>query len=190
VKPICAFLLFALTTCAQWIKQPTQGIPRLADQKPNLTASAPRTADSKPDLTGMWQITLGVGYVANVASDLKPSEIQPWAAAIYKERSENLGKDDPWTIQCHPLGTRHISNGGLNFSSTSSGGETNKRALQTERSGIPNPPPNSTHRVRRHKRLPRERALELASILTRKSKPRIVIRMPDHYHDPLPQPLE
>jgi len=97
---------------AQWIKQPAQGIPRTPDGKPDLTAPAPRTADGKPDLTGMWQMTVGAGYVANLATELKPGEIRPWAAELYKQRSENLGKDDPWTVQCLPLGTRHITNGG------------------------------------------------------------------------------
>jgi hypothetical protein len=97
---------------AQWIHQPTQGIPRNADGKPNLSAPAPRTADGHPDLSGMWQISLGAGLVANLVAELKPSEIKPWAAALYKQRSENLGTDDPWTVQCQPLGTRHITNGG------------------------------------------------------------------------------
>jgi hypothetical protein len=96
----------------QWIKQPTQGIPRTPEGKANLTAPAPRTSDGKPDLSGMWQLSLGAGFVANLATELKPEEVRPWAAAIYKERSENLGKDDPWTVQCQPLGTRHITNGG------------------------------------------------------------------------------
>src|SRR5689334_1739683 len=39
---------------AQWFDYPTQGGPRTADGKPNLTAPAPRTADGKPDLSGMW----------------------------------------------------------------------------------------------------------------------------------------
>ena len=98
---------------AQWLRQPTQGIPRTPDGKPNMAAAAPHTADGKPDLTGMWQISLGAGFVANLATELKPEETRPWAAAIYKERSENLGRDDPWTVQCQPLGTRHITNGGI-----------------------------------------------------------------------------
>src|SRR5580658_4198745 len=108
----CLLTAASLPLRAQWIKQPTPGIPRTADGKPNLSAPAPRTSDGKPDLSGMWQITLGAGYVANLAAELKPADIQPWAAALYKERSENLGKDDPWTVQCQPLGTRHITNGG------------------------------------------------------------------------------
>ena len=39
---------------AQWLNQPTPGVPRTADGKPDMSAPAPRTADGKPDLTGMW----------------------------------------------------------------------------------------------------------------------------------------
>jgi hypothetical protein len=98
---------------AQWVHQKTPGIPRKADGKADLTARAPRTADGKPDLSGMWRVTLGAGYVANVAADLKPGEIQPWAQALYQRRAENLGIEDPWTVKCLPLGPRHITNGGL-----------------------------------------------------------------------------
>jgi len=39
---------------AQWIRIRQQGVPRLADGKPNLKAPTPRTADGKPDFSGMW----------------------------------------------------------------------------------------------------------------------------------------
>ena len=113
-------LAFALGLCAisipaqtQWMNLSTPGIPRKADGKPDLTARAPRTADGKPDLSGMWNISVNPGYVANIAGDLKPGDVQPWAQAIYQQRSENLGKDDPWTVKCLPKGTRHLTNGGL-----------------------------------------------------------------------------
>ena len=38
----------------QWLTQPTVGIPRTADGKPNLAAAVPRTPDGKPDLSGLW----------------------------------------------------------------------------------------------------------------------------------------
>jgi len=54
------------------------------------------------------------GYSANITTDLAPSEIQPWAAALSKQRLEELGKDDPETIGCVPGGPRHITGyGGL-----------------------------------------------------------------------------
>ena len=79
---------------AQWLKQPTAGIPRTPDGKPNLSAPAPRMHDGKPDLSGIWRMNSGP-YGGNVTTDLKPSEIQPWADALYKQRMEDLGKDDP-----------------------------------------------------------------------------------------------
>ena len=75
-------IAFGLTSCflqAQWIKQPTPGIPRTADGKPNLTAPAPKTADGKPDLSGLWTLIPGKG---GISQQLKPSEIKPWAEAF------------------------------------------------------------------------------------------------------------
>jgi hypothetical protein len=39
---------------AQWLNFPTPGVPRTADGKPDLTATAPRALDGKPDLSGVW----------------------------------------------------------------------------------------------------------------------------------------
>jgi len=85
---------------AQWIKQPTSGIPRTADGKPNLAAPAPKTTDGKPDLSGVWTFIPGKG---GISQQLKPSDIKPWAEALHKERDENLGHDSPST-QCLPFG--------------------------------------------------------------------------------------
>jgi len=101
---VFAIILFALTTplAAQWVKHPTPGIPRTADGEPNLTAPTPRTADGKPDLSGLWQ-RISLKYAANIAADLKPAEIQPWAEALVKQRAEALQKDH-MSIQCLPWG--------------------------------------------------------------------------------------
>ena len=95
---------------AQWLKQPTQGIPRTADGKPNLTAPAPRTPDGKPDLSGIWRFNAGA-YNGNVVADLKPADVFPAAEALYKQRMEDLGKDDPATYKCLPSGPRAILGG-------------------------------------------------------------------------------
>jgi hypothetical protein len=87
---------------AQWLNHPTLGIPRTADGKPNLTAPAPRTPDGKPDLSGLWT-KISPKYARNIAADLKPGEIQPWARAVLQEREENLGKDY-MNVLCVPLG--------------------------------------------------------------------------------------
>ena len=96
-----AILLSTLTTplAAQWLTHPTPGIPRTPDGKPNLAGPAPRTPDGKPDLTGLWQRMSTYGR--NIAADLKPGEVQPWAEALYKARLANNGKGVP-SERCLP----------------------------------------------------------------------------------------
>ena len=85
----------------QWLKYPTPGIPRLPDGKPNLAAPVPKTPDSKPDLSGIWQTTAG-SYPLNIASDLKPGDTKPWADALYHQRLENFGIENPAAYRCLP----------------------------------------------------------------------------------------
>src|SRR5437879_4850153 len=73
-----AFLLSA-PVAAQWLNYKTPGIPLTPDGKPDLSAPVPRTADGKPDLSGIWRAPRNSVYPRNIAADLKPSEIQPWA---------------------------------------------------------------------------------------------------------------
>jgi hypothetical protein len=84
-----------LPLTAQWLNFPTPGIPRTPDGKPNLSAPAPKTADGKPDLSGLWRGPGGGGYDRNIARDLSPRDIQPWAEALYQQRVRNMGKDAP-----------------------------------------------------------------------------------------------
>jgi hypothetical protein len=109
-----AIVLVALEAAigAQWLNQPTTGVPRLPDGKPNLKAPAPRTSDGKPDLSGLWTVDNPAAYVANIATDLARGDVQPWADTLYMRRLADLGKDDPGTIGCLPLGPRHITGGG------------------------------------------------------------------------------
>jgi hypothetical protein len=90
----------SLPLSAQWLKYKTPGIPRTADGSPDLKAATPKTADGKPDLSGIWRGDPG-GYGLNVAAELKPSEIQPWAETLYKQRLEEQGKDSPG-YRCMP----------------------------------------------------------------------------------------
>lgn len=92
----------ALLVHAQWLNHPTPGIPRLPNGKPNLSAPAPKTADGKPDLSGVWN-RLSPKYRVNIAADLKPGEVQPWARDLVRERTENYGKD-AMSALCLPLG--------------------------------------------------------------------------------------
>lgn len=101
-----ALVLVAVSADAQWLKQKTAGIPRTADGKPNLTAPAPRTREGKPDLSGLWR------YVSdpygNATTDLKKEDIRPSVIELYKQRMEDLGKDDPTTFRCLPPGPRAL----------------------------------------------------------------------------------
>lgn len=87
---------------AQWLNQPTPGIPRTPDGKPNLAAPAPRTADGKPDLSGLWH-KISPKYSRNIAADLKPEDIHSWARALVEQRREDLGREY-MNVQCVPLG--------------------------------------------------------------------------------------
>jgi hypothetical protein len=92
----------ALLLHAQWLNHPTPGTPRLPNGQPNLAAPAPRTADGKPDLSGAWN-RISPKYHANIAADLKPEDIQPWAKALVRKRTEDLGKDYMGAL-CLPSG--------------------------------------------------------------------------------------
>ena len=101
---LIAVVTVALSTplAAQWLSHPTPGIPRTRDGKPNLSAPAPRAPDGKPDLSGLWN-KISPRYSRNVAADLKPEEIRPWAQALVEQRKEDLGREY-MNVQCVPLG--------------------------------------------------------------------------------------
>jgi hypothetical protein len=111
---------------AQWLNQPTPGIPRTSDGKPNLSARTPRTADGKPDLSGLWQtesappevlarLLPGGGngsgedapsqYFLNILYDFKPEEapLQPAAAAQFRQLAQSFTKESPLS-HCLPTG--------------------------------------------------------------------------------------
>src|SRR5690349_435213 len=102
--------LIAGPLAAQWANYPTPRLPRTADGKPNLSAPAPRAYDGKPDLSGLWT-KLSMKYDRNIAADLKPEDIKPWAQALVQQRLENLGKDS-MTARCLPLGPAYLTSGG------------------------------------------------------------------------------
>ena len=82
--------LLSMPIHAQWVKVPPAKIPRTADGKPNPSAPAPRLPDGKPDLSGIWE-PVNNRYVQNIAADLKPGEIQPWAQkSKFQQCRENL----------------------------------------------------------------------------------------------------
>ena len=102
------FLLTATSIPAQWPSAKTPGIPRTPDGKPNLSAKAPRTADRKADLSGLWALN-DQTYWYDIGADLGPGGVplQPTAAAVYKERRENEGRDNP-IARCMPAGVPTI----------------------------------------------------------------------------------
>jgi len=98
--------LLPVTAEAQWVTVKTPGLPRTSDGKPDLNAPAPRVS-GKPDLTGLWWFNVDP-YTNNVTVDLKPEEIDPSVVTLYKQRLEDLGRDDPSTFRCLPSGPRQL----------------------------------------------------------------------------------
>jgi hypothetical protein len=100
---------------AQWLDNPTAGVPRKPDGTVDMAAPAPRMADGKPDFSGIWISAksdqdvasdghdLGSGrHMANLGVDMEGGlPYQPWLVPIVKERTANLAIDDPH-IRCLP----------------------------------------------------------------------------------------
>jgi hypothetical protein len=100
-----ALLVLATPLPAQWLDQPTPGIPRKPGGEPNLTAKAPRTADNRPDLSGLWR-------PAGVTGDLRDvSRIKPWVREAMAAHERNYYKDGPH-MACLPSGPGYIAGSG------------------------------------------------------------------------------
>ena len=109
-------------SAGQWLRYPTEGMPRKPDGKPDLTAPAPRLPDGHPDLSGLWHAAQP-RQCANAAGESIPCGIeiggsplggnlgrnlpggtlpyQPWAAKLFQERHAALSIDDPH-VRCLP----------------------------------------------------------------------------------------
>ena len=64
----------------QWLRYPTEGVPRTADGKPDLKSPAPRLPDGKPDFSGLWhaanpnRCVPGVGQFVACGTEIGGSE--------------------------------------------------------------------------------------------------------------------
>jgi hypothetical protein len=107
-------MALAVPAAGQWIDFTTPGIPRLPDGKPNLAAPAPKAADGRPDLSGVWRAGRAgeYGYDYDVAKNLGPGNVQPWAEAVRLKRVQDFRKDSPLAA-CMPVSVPFLNLRGL-----------------------------------------------------------------------------
>jgi hypothetical protein len=114
IAAIVMLLAWPMTPAAQWIKIALPETPRTPDGRPNLKAPPPKADDGRPDLSGIWLCVRGISAPRENPAGLpgrmdhfmpKGAEIPllPAAAALYKQRSEGLGKGRP-SERCLPHG--------------------------------------------------------------------------------------
>jgi len=116
-----AVLMPAAAGFGQWLKLPTEGVPRNRDGTPNLKAPAPRLSDGKPDFSGIWHAgnrnpcRPGSGDFIVCESEIGGSRqaidlgidlpgglpYQPWAAELTRKRAADDSRDDPH-VRCLP----------------------------------------------------------------------------------------
>jgi hypothetical protein len=86
----------------QELRVPDSRLPRMPDGQPNLSAPAPKAPDGKPDLSGIWH-TPSDKYLRNLAADGVEAPFQPGAAALFRQRQNNEGKEKR-SGRCLPQG--------------------------------------------------------------------------------------
>ena len=95
-------LAFIAALLGQWINLSLPNTPRTADGKANLYAPSPKASNGRPDFSGIWRAATSK-YLFNITADIGEAPFQPWAAELYKRRSDSLGKDRP-SERCIPHG--------------------------------------------------------------------------------------
>ena len=93
---------FIAVLLGQWISLSLPNTPRTPNGNPNLDAPSPKASNGKPDLSGIWRVAASK-YLFNITVDVGEAPFQPWAAELYKRRSDALGKDRP-SERCIPHG--------------------------------------------------------------------------------------
>jgi len=68
---------------------------------------APKNADGKPDISGAWEPNAINANVDMVRTGVE-IPFQPWAETLYKERKENISREDP-EARCLPPGVPRMS---------------------------------------------------------------------------------
>jgi hypothetical protein len=109
-----AVAVAAISASGQWLTYPTPGMPRTADDKPNLLAPVPRAVDGKPSLSGLWvrvrnpreRVTV-LAMGPNLEDFMRPGEkippLLPAAEALHRQRMANFMADRP-SAHCLPHG--------------------------------------------------------------------------------------
>ena len=118
---VAAAMSVPTVVAGQWLRYPTDGVPRTADGKPDLKAPAPRLPDGKPDLSGLWhaanpnRCVPGVGQFVACGTEIGGSPLggnlgrtlpgglpyRPEAAKLAHARRADDSRDDPH-VRCLP----------------------------------------------------------------------------------------
>ncbi|HAY46028.1 MAG TPA: hypothetical protein DCY55_07040 [Gammaproteobacteria bacterium] len=99
-------LMAGLPLSAQWLDLSTPGIPRTADNEPDLTAPVPKDAYGQPNLSGLWI------PVNSHGSLFDPNNAQEWARELMAEHESNYYGQEP-RFSCLPGGPAAYPAGAL-----------------------------------------------------------------------------